>query len=171
MSEIAFIGIGSNLGDRLKNCRQAIDQFSLLPKTRVVQESPFYETEPVVLPHQKGRQEWFINSVIQIKTDLEPEALLKRLQTIEKNMGRESKSDWAPRTIDLDLLFFDTLILATPNLTLPHPEIVKRRFVLQPLFDIAPDWEHPLLKKPIRTLLKELEDRSQVKVWLVNNHS
>ncbi|MDO8462519.1 MAG: 2-amino-4-hydroxy-6-hydroxymethyldihydropteridine diphosphokinase [Deltaproteobacteria bacterium] len=165
MKHTAFIGIGSNLGDRISLCQQATQKIAALPKTDLIQQSPLYETEPVVLPHQqKEKEPWFINGVVQIETNFEAKELLKNLQEIEGQMGRLRTDRWAPRIIDLDLLFFDSVVSSAPNLTLPHPEITKRRFVLQPLADIAPDWEHPLVKKLVRTLLKELEDRSQIKV-------
>lgn len=154
----AFIGIGSNLGDSLGNCRQAIQAIGAERGNKIVACSSFYLTEPV------GRkdQNWFVNAVIAVETNFSPRQLMEFLMHIEKNMGRERKERWGPRIIDLDILFYENLICQENNLQIPHPEIAKRRFVLRPLKDIAPHLVHPLLGKTVSELLDELPPGEKV---------
>ena len=159
MSHIAFIAIGSNLGTPKKNCIEAIDIISSNPDIKTISKSSLYQTAPV----GNTEQDWFINSVIKISTQLNPDILLAVLLKIESKMGRIRKEKWGPRIIDLDLLFYDNLIIKQKDLTLPHPEIQKRNFVLQPLNEIEENFIHPSLNKSINTLLKESKDNSVVK--------
>jgi len=159
MPPAALIAIGSNLGTPKKNCIEAIDIISSSPGIKTISKSSFYQTAPV----GNTEQNWFINSVIKISTQLNPDILLAVLLEIESKMGRIRKEKWGPRIIDLDLLFYDNLIIKKKDLTLPHPEIQKRNFVLQPLNEIEENFIHPSLNKSINTLLKESKDNSVVK--------
>jgi len=147
-----YIGIGSNLGMREENCKKAIKAISRIQCARLLSKSSLYETEPLGVKEQP----WFINCVVSIDTSLTPEDLLYELQMIEKKIGRTSERKWRPRIIDLDILFFNDQSISSPQLVIPHPEAYRRRFVLQPLLEIAPDFVHPVLKKTCSALLKAL---------------
>lgn len=153
---IAYIGIGSNLGNRQENCLRAIE---LLQKKDIIvtKRSSLYETEPWGVKDQPR----FINMAIEIDTSLEPKELLKILKNIEKELGREKSSKWGPRIIDLDILLFDDIILNEDNLKIPHPLMQERDFVLRPLCEIAPDIYHPLLKLSIYELMQKIHRKSQ----------
>jgi len=152
MSIIAFIGIGSNLGSAKKNCEQAIEYLQNAKSIRLLAQSSFYETAPIGVTEQN----WFVNAVVKISTTHNPQELLDCLLSIEKEMGRKPRKKWGPREIDLDLLFYDQQILCTDTLKVPHPELPHRRFVLEPLNELAPDWNHPQLNKNSGQLLAEL---------------
>ena len=157
-NNLAYIGIGSNLGDPIRNCNLAIRAMAADRRNRIIQISPFYRTEPV----GKKDQHWFVNAVAALETCRSPRGLLDFLQTIEREMGRERREKWGPRIIDLDLLFYDDQVIQTEGLVIPHPRLHERRFVLAPLRDIAPDLRHPLLNKPISELLAELLEGEKV---------
>ena len=148
MSHTAFIGIGSNLGSPLENCQQSIAMLEEHPQIEVTARSSFYETEPV------GRtdQNWFLNAVVKVTTELEPNLLLEALLAIEDSMGRIRNEKWGPRIIDLDLLLYEVRVLKNSRLEIPHPEMTQRRFVLAPLAELAPDLVHPLENKSIQQL-------------------
>lgn len=148
---VAYIGIGSNLGNREKNCLRAIE---LLEKRGipVKKRSSMYETEPWGIKDQPR----FINMAIEIETFFEPGELLRILKEVEREVGRGVSFKWGPRIIDLDILLFGNIFLKEDNLEIPHPLLDKRDFVLKPLCEIAPDMIHPLLKVKICDLLKEL---------------
>jgi 2-amino-4-hydroxy-6-hydroxymethyldihydropteridine diphosphokinase len=148
---IAYIGIGSNLGERKKNCLYAIELIEKKHIT-VTKRSSIYETEPWGVSNQPI----FLNMAIEIETDLTPVELLKILKDIEKKMGRENSYHWGPRIIDLDILLFDNLIINMDNLKIPHPFLHERDFVLRPLKEIAPGIKHPLLNVRIDELFKKL---------------
>ncbi len=153
-----YIGLGSNLGDRAQSLRLALQKIGELPQTRVVKSSAFHETDPVGGPPQ-GR---FLNAAGQLETGLKPLELLHGLQQIEREMGRPAEHErWGPRVIDLDLLSYDDLVLATPELTLPHPRLQERRFALELLAEIAPDWRHPLLGLSTCQLLQKGSEKSK----------
>ena len=156
---IAYIGIGSNLETPEKNCIDAIEKISQTKDIKIISRSSFYETEPI----GEIQQSWFVNSVIKIETDLPPTDLLSTLLDIESAMGRLRKERWGPRLIDLDLLFYDNIVLKKKGISLPHPEIQKRKFVLTPMSEISESFIHPVLKKTIKTLLQESLDTSVVK--------
>ncbi|NWF52525.1 MAG: 2-amino-4-hydroxy-6-hydroxymethyldihydropteridine diphosphokinase [Nitrospirae bacterium] len=148
---IAYIGIGSNLGNRKNNCLRAIE---LIKKNGIIirKLSSMYKTEPWGIKDQP----YFLNMAIEIETELNPIELLKILKNIENKIGRKESFKWGPRIIDLDILLFNNLIFKEDSLEIPHPLMHKRNFVLLPLCEIAPDRIHPLLKKKISDLIKEL---------------
>jgi 2-amino-4-hydroxy-6-hydroxymethyldihydropteridine diphosphokinase len=151
--------VGSNAGDRADNCRKAIAAVAACENCLLDCQSPLYETEPVGLEDQAS----FINSVVRVRTRLDPEALLMQLQGIERAVGRRLGGPrFGPRVLDLDILFFDNRILRTTQLQVPHPRLHERRFVLKPLSDISPELVHPVLGKTIRSLLSNLEDSKKV---------
>jgi 2-amino-4-hydroxy-6-hydroxymethyldihydropteridine diphosphokinase len=158
MKNSAYVGMGSNLGSRLENCQQAMTYLEEHPAITVLASSSFYETEPV----GKTDQGWFLNAVVQVSTELEPEALLESLLEIETAMGRVRNEKWGPRIIDLDLLLYEDRILKAPRLEVPHPEMTQRRFVLAPLCELAAGHMHPLAKKTIQQLLSELPEDEKV---------
>lgn len=150
---IAYISIGSNVGDALGNCRQALERLAADGAVRVAARSRVYRTEPV----DYTAQEWFINLVVRVETGLSPAGLLERLQAIEGQLGRSRPAvRFGPRVIDLDILLYDALVQEGPALSLPHPRMHRRRFVLQPLCDIDPDLIHPALGQTVRALLADL---------------
>ena len=158
MSHTAYIAIGTNLGDRLANYRKAVAALRELPDSRVTRESSLYESEP----HGKARN-WFLNGVVELLTALEPKELLKQLQKIEADMGRKpsatkAKKASVSRVIDLDILLFDTETINGKNLTIPHPELPNRRFVLLPLSELAPSMAHPVLTSTVSALLVATTD-------------
>lgn len=154
----AYIGVGSNLGNRSENCRRGIEAIDRSKECCVEKCSPLYETEPVGYADQK----WFINGAVKIRTHLGPEELLGHLRTIEQKLGRKPTGiPFGPRILDFDILLFEDMIIKTKNLIIPHPELHKRRFVLKPLADIAADVVHPVLKETIRTLLANLKDNGK----------
>ncbi len=148
----AYIGLGSNLGDRYGNITRAIDKICLLPHTRVERQSGNYLTAPVGPQDQPD----FVNAAIETVTEMSPRELLNALKGIEKSLGREQTCRWGPRIIDLDILLYDDLVIEEEDLNIPHPEMHKRRFVLEPLCEIAPDAAHPLIKKTVREILRDL---------------
>ena len=154
MGHIAFIGIGSNMGDKVRRCEEAISEVLKVDNHTLLAKSSFYKTQPVGYTEQ----DWFVNGVIKIETELEAFDLLRALKTIEGRMGRLETFRWGPRAIDLDLLFFDGTCLETPEVQIPHPRIQERQFVLVPLAEIAPDLLHPVFKKSVRRLLEELKE-------------
>ena len=156
---IAYIGIGSNLGTPKENCTNAIKEISRTKDIKIIARSSFYKTEPI----GEIQQNWFVNSVIKIETDLSPTDLLSTLLDIESVMGRVRKEKWGPRLIDLDLLFYDNIVFKKKGISLPHPEIQKRKFVLTPMSEISENFIHPVLKKTIKTLLQESLDTSVIK--------
>jgi len=155
-----FLGLGSNVGDRAANVRTAYDLIHRMIG-KVAKHSHLYDTEP----WGNTEQESFFNQVIMINTTMDPRELLEAITKIEREMGRtrkEKQAKWGPRIIDIDILFYGKRIIRDKGLDIPHPELHKRAFVLVPLLEIAPDLEHPILKKPIDQLYMECEDISDV---------
>ncbi len=149
---VAYIGIGSNLGDKISNCRCAIEEMSQLPGCQVAACSSLFKTEPEGVTEQG----WYINCVSQLTTSLNPFQLIKALLSIEHAMGRRRKRRWEARIIDLDILLFGQEVIRSRDLVIPHPLLHRRRFVLEPLAQLAPDLIHPALKVSIRHLLNGL---------------
>lgn len=153
-----FISIGSNLGDRAANCKDAVRRLASDNRVRVVRESALYETEPWGVVDQGP----FINSAIEIETGITPRSLFELLKSIEAAMGRTRGERWGPRVIDLDILLCDGLKIDEEGLKVPHPSIAERAFVLVPLNEIAPGLVHPVLGRTVSELLRELPDKSGV---------
>lgn len=170
MPNRAFIGLGTNLGDRLANYQEAIERIGKIAGCRVLRQSSIYETEPVDDP--RGRP--YLNGAIEVETELSAEELMHKLLSIERAMGRKpaqrrtaprrttGKVSYKPRIIDLDLLFFNKEIFDTNNLTVPHPALHERRFVLSPLSELAPALVHPKLNASVSELLAGLKSPYRV---------
>jgi 2-amino-4-hydroxy-6-hydroxymethyldihydropteridine diphosphokinase len=157
MPRLAYLSLGSNIGDRDAHLREAIRRLESAGKLRFV--SSIYETEPVEFTDQPQ----FLNRAVALETSSTPEQLMLQLLTIEKAMGRERIQKKGPRTIDLDILLFGEEVVDTPGLTIPHPAMQHRRFVLEPLAEIAPHALHPVLKRTVRELLDELPSGQSVR--------
>jgi len=147
-SEKVFIGIGSNKGSRRRNCLMAIRSLNESAKVKVIKASPFYETSPWGLIGQRS----FVNAVIEARTILGPMGLLTFLKGLERDLGRRRGRRWGPRVIDLDILFFGRRIIEGTLLTVPHPLLHKRAFVIVPMREVAPDFIHPIYNVSIRGL-------------------
>jgi 2-amino-4-hydroxy-6-hydroxymethyldihydropteridine diphosphokinase len=144
-----YLALGTNLGDRAVNLKQAIA--SLTPQLEVKAKSGIYETPPWGFEEQPK----FLNQVLKAKTYLDPEPLLRHLKRLEVALGRKESFPNGPRLIDIDILFYDDLVLNKPSLVIPHPRLHERGFVLLPLTDIAPDLKHPITKKSVREMAEQ----------------
>jgi 2-amino-4-hydroxy-6-hydroxymethyldihydropteridine diphosphokinase len=154
---IAYISLGSNIENRIVHCKKALDELSTFLILKVV--SSFYETKPLGVSNQNN----FINCAAEIETSLQPNDLLDYLIHTERKLGRASKGDYKPRTIDIDIVFYNNLILETDRLVIPHKQAHLRKFVIEPLCEINPDLIHPVLNKPISDILQKLENDQYVK--------
>ena len=146
MMSVVYLGLGSNVGNKEDHLKRAIDALSQLGKIQNV--SPLYFTEPV----GDVVQNWFLNCVVEMETEREPQILLSSVKEIERILGRKKTMEKGPRVIDIDILFYDDRIIRTKTIIIPHPSIHERLFVLQPLLDLNAQFVHPLLKKTIREL-------------------
>jgi 2-amino-4-hydroxy-6-hydroxymethyldihydropteridine diphosphokinase len=153
--KIAYVGLGSNLGDRRSNLENAVERLGS-PELRVPRQSSIYETEP----RDVADQPWFLNQVIEVETTLFPRQLLRRLQKIELDLGRRPTVPKGPRLIDLDILLYASAKISTPGLEIPHPRLAERRFVLEPLAELAPDLRHPLTGHTIKEMLARVSGQA-----------
>ncbi|MCP3952043.1 MAG: 2-amino-4-hydroxy-6-hydroxymethyldihydropteridine diphosphokinase [Desulfobacterales bacterium] len=154
----AYIAVGSNLGDKRENCNRGIDALERIRDITVTGRAGFYKTAPV----DYTDQDWFVNTAIRIDTRLSPDDLLIRLKKIEQESGRKRGGiRFGPRVLDLDIIFYDDLVLQTRVLDIPHPRMHKRRFVLRPICDIDPSAMHPTLESPVKVLLEAIKDPDQ----------
>jgi 2-amino-4-hydroxy-6-hydroxymethyldihydropteridine diphosphokinase len=157
MHKAVYLSLGSNIGDRAENLRTAIEKLS--DTGNVVAVSSFYETEPV----ETAPQPWFLNCAVKLDTEKMPRQLIGSILSLEQSMGRQRRPEKAPRTIDIDILLFGSSIVELPSLTIPHPRMHERRFVLEPLAEIAADVRHPVFKRTVRELRDALPAGQQVK--------
>ncbi len=152
-----YLSLGSNLGNRRENI---VSASTLIHKKvgKIVKSSHFYETQP----YGKTDQDAFVNQVVMVNTLLDPRAMLEEITKIERELGRERKEKWGPRTIDIDILFYGKRIIRDKGLEIPHPELHKRAFVLVPMMELDPELEHPTLNLAIDQLYMDCEDNSDV---------
>ena len=155
----AYIGLGSNLGEREAQIRLALDDLARLPETRLVRASSLYDSEPVGDVDQPNS----LNAVAELETELTARQLLWNLQLIERRLGRTRTRRWGPRTIDLDLLLFGPEVIDEPDLQVPHPELARRSFVMVPLVELDPMLVHPVTGETLVALLTSLKTRPPVK--------
>ena len=155
----SYLSLGSNLGDREANLLKALECLESAG-VRVLRRSSIYETEPQELREQP----WFLNQVVEVGTTLSPVELLARTREIERELGRERVVAKGPRTIDIDILFYGDLILATTELQIPHPRLAERRFVLEPLAELAPELRHPKTGRTASEMRASIEGQT-VKRW------
>lgn len=166
---IAYLGLGSNIGDRIGYIQQAYKLLADTQGIEVVNTSSLYETEPVGFEDQ----EWFINAVIEISTTLNAVELLIQCQRIEGQLGRKRLPDepqWGPRTIDIDILLYDNEIISEANLQIPHPRLHQRAFALVPLLELAPNLVHPVINKTILEIHNELPNPEEVYLYGTRFH-
>ncbi len=154
MRHTAYIGMGSNVGNKLLRCERALSEILKIDRHRLLAQSSFYKTKPLGYT----AQDWFLNAVVKIETDFDARELLRSLKAVESRLGRRQSFRWGPRKIDLDLLFFDQEQIQSEALEIPHPRLHERQFVLVPLAEIDPHLMHPVLKKTVLELLELLKE-------------
>ncbi len=155
---IAYISVGSNIGNKLENCKKGVDALTKSGSATLKNQSPYYKTDPV----DYLDQDWFINYVVKIETSLDPFELLTTLKKIQRDAGRiRDVIRFGPRILDMDIILFDNAVMNSPVLTIPHSRMHKRRFILKPICDIDPEIIHPVFKKNMKYLLDGLDDEEQ----------
>jgi 2-amino-4-hydroxy-6-hydroxymethyldihydropteridine diphosphokinase len=162
MTKTVYLGLGSNLGDRAANLKQALEQLENRG-VHILRRSSVYETEP----QEVRDQPWFLNMVVEAETNLFPKQLLARILRIEKDMGRKRILAKGPRSIDIDILFFVRFVVNTESLVIPHPGIPRRRFVLEPLAELAPELRHPVTRESVTEMLGRVRSQGTCKTPLM----
>jgi 2-amino-4-hydroxy-6-hydroxymethyldihydropteridine diphosphokinase len=147
-----YLSLGSNVGDREAHLRKAIEQLEAAD-IRILRRSAIFETEP----QDVKEQGWFLNAVVEVETELFPMQLLARAQKIERDLGRQRLKQGGPRTIDIDILLYGSVVIRTPQLEIPHPRMTARRFVLEPLAQLAPDLVHPVTGQAVSAMLAQIQ--------------
>ncbi|WP_078414581.1 2-amino-4-hydroxy-6-hydroxymethyldihydropteridine diphosphokinase [Priestia abyssalis] len=165
MENIAFISLGSNLGDRFQYLKEAVMQLNNHESVELINMSSIYETDPIGYEEQSA----FLNMVVKICTSLSPVSLLTRLQEIEREHGRKRDIRWGPRTLDLDILLFNQENIETEQLEIPHPRMTERAFVMIPLFEVDHDVQIPNQAHSISSIIDSLQDKEGVRVWKQKN--
>ena len=160
---IAYLCLGSNSGNRLQFIEQAISLINLAENIKIIRSTALYETEPWGVK----KQNWFLNIIVEIKTDLSPQDLLLKCKRIEKTLGRnrDKEQRWGERIIDIDIILYNKDVVNTDMLTIPHPRMHQRAFVLVPLLELIPDFIHPVLNKTISDLYDELDNVEEVYLY------
>jgi 2-amino-4-hydroxy-6-hydroxymethyldihydropteridine diphosphokinase len=158
--KLIYLSLGSNLGDRAANLERAVEALAEIG-VHVLRRSSIYETEPVDFLAQP----WFLNCVVEAETSLGPRQLLEGLQAIERKLGSKKLVPRGPRIIDLDIIFYEAVVIHEAGMEIPHPRLAERRFVLIPLAEMAPEFLHPVLCKTAAELLAATQDRSAVRIW------
>ena len=161
MKSVAYLSLGSNLDDRLSYLKGAIEELHKDERISIKNVSSIYETEPVGYTNQGN----FLNIVVKLETDYEAEQLLRKCLQIELELGRERKIRWGPRTIDLDILLYNQDNIETDNLSVPHPRMHERAFVIIPLLEIEPNIELPAMGLPLQKVLDHIPDKEGVRLW------
>jgi len=161
VKSVAYISMGSNLDDRLSYLKGAIDELNKDERISIKKISSIYETDPIGYTNQGN----FLNIVAKLETDYEVEQLLRKCLQIELQLGRERKIRWGPRTIDLDILLYNQENIETDDLSVPHPRMHERAFVIIPLLEIEPNIELPAMELPLQKVLEHIPDKEGVRLW------
>lgn len=167
MEAVAYISLGSNIGNSFLHLKEAVQLIHEIEKTSIMQVSSVYETDPVGMEDQEA----FLNMVVEVKSDLNPQQLLAKCLEVENHLGRKRVIRWGPRTIDLDILLYNADHIKTESLIIPHPRMHERSFVLIPLLEINPSITHPIFSTPFSTIQQSLGDHEGVRIWKKNVHN
>lgn len=161
--ETAYIGFGSNQGDRLDYCDRAVTLLGLLPHSQLIAVSSLYETEPIVDERTNPGTDLFLNGVVCLETEIAPRSLLEICREVEQALGRDRDQRHGPRTLDLDILFYGSRVIHERDLIIPHPRLHLRRFVLAPMVELNPEWKHPEMEVTVKSLLDDLPPTPSVR--------